>query len=71
MKVAVNTRMLLKNRLEGIGRFTYEITRRIVEQHPEIEFHFLFDRKFDEQFIFGENVVPHVIEPQARHPLLW
>jgi glycosyltransferase involved in cell wall biosynthesis len=71
MKVAVNTRMLLKNRLEGIGRFTYEITKRIVEQHPEIEFHFLFDRKFDEQFIFGKNVVPHVIQPPARHPLLW
>ena len=63
--------MLLNNRLEGIGRFTFEITKRMVEQHPEIEFHFLFDRKFDEQFIFGKNVVPHVILPPARHPLLW
>ncbi len=62
---------MLKDRLEGIGRFTYEITKRIVEQHLEIEFHFLFDRQFDEQFIFAKNVVPHVIEPPARHPLLW
>ncbi|MFM2049249.1 MAG: hypothetical protein RI955_1797, partial [Bacteroidota bacterium] len=52
MRIAINTRMLLKNKMEGIGRFTYEITKRIVEQHPEIEFHFLFDRKFDEDFIF-------------------
>jgi glycosyltransferase involved in cell wall biosynthesis len=63
--------MLLKNKLEGIGRFTYEITKRIVEQHPEIEFHFLFDRKFDDEFIFAKNVIPHIIQPPARHPLLW
>lgn len=71
MRIAINTRMLLKNKMEGIGRFTYEITKRIVEQHPEIEFHFLFDRKFDNEFIFAKNVIPHVIQPPARHPLLW
>ncbi len=71
MKIAVNTRLLLKNRLEGIGRVTYEIIRRLVEQHPEDEFIFCFDRPYDEEFIFGKNVTPLVISPPSRHPFLW
>lgn len=71
MKIAVNTRLLLKNRLEGIGRVTYEIIRRLVEQHPEDEFIFCFDRPYDKSFIFGENVTPLVIAPPSRHPFLW
>ncbi len=71
MKIAVNTRLLLKNRLEGIGRVTYEIIRRLVEQHPEDEFIFCFDRSYDEEFIFGKNVTPIVISPPSRHPFLW
>lgn len=70
MKIAVNTRMLLP-RLEGIGNYTLEVMRHMVAQHPEDEFHFFFDRKYDPKFIFGPNVTPHVIWPQARHPLLW
>lgn len=71
MRVAVNTRLLLTNKLEGIGRFSYEVLKRIVEAHPEIEFHFLFDRPFSEEFIFAKNIVPHVLFPPARHPFLW
>lgn len=71
MKIAINTRFLLKNRLEGIGWYTYEITRRLVEQHPEHQFYFLFDRPYDKSFVFGPNVTPMVVKPQARHPLLW
>lgn len=71
MKIAVNTRLLLKNRLEGIGRVTYEIIRRLVEQHPEDEFIFCFDRPYDQEFLFGKNVTPLVISPPSRHPFLW
>ena len=70
MKIAVNTRFLLKNKLEGIGRVTYELLRRIVADHPEDEFVFFFDRKYDEQFIFGKNVTPVVLQPPTRHPIL-
>jgi len=62
MKIAINTRLLLKDRLEGIGRVTYEIIRRLTEQHPEDEFIFCFDRPYDDEFIFGENVTPLVIK---------
>lgn len=71
MKVAVNTRWLLKDRLEGMGWFTYSLMKRLVDNHPDVQFHFIFDRKPDESFRFGENVVFHTVAPQARHPLLW
>jgi len=69
MKVAVNTRLLLKNKLEGIGWFTFEVMQRMVRNHPEVEFLFLFDRPFDAQYIFGANVKGKVVFPQARHPI--
>lgn len=71
MKIAVNTRLLLKNKLEGIGWFTFENFKRITQQHPEHEFIFIFDRKFDDSFIFSSNISPVVVNPPARHPFLF
>lgn len=71
MKIAVNTRLLLKNRLEGIGIFTRETLSRITKAHPEHQFYFLFDRAYDKSFIFSDNVTPVVAHLQARHPYLW
>jgi glycosyltransferase involved in cell wall biosynthesis len=71
MKIAVNTRLLLSNNLEGLGWFTYETLKRITQDHPEHEFVFIFDRKFSEEFIFSKNITPVVAYPPARHPLLW
>ena len=70
MKIVVNTRLLLKNRLEGIGWFTYETLKRIVRNHPEHEFIFVFDRTFDAEFVFSDNVTPVVLFPPTRHPVL-
>lgn len=71
MRIAINTRLLLKNRLEGIGWFTYETLRLIVKSHPEHTFFFLFDRPYSAEFIFADNVKPVVLSPQSRHPVLW
>jgi glycosyltransferase involved in cell wall biosynthesis len=71
MNIAINTRFLLPNKMEGFGWYTYEITKRIVENHPEHHFFFFFDRKFDPKFIFSKNVTPVVIFPPARHPVLF
>ncbi len=70
MEIVVNTRLLLKDQLEGIGWFTHECFRRIVIDHPEHHFYFLFDRDFEEEFLYAKNVTPIIIHPQARHPLL-
>ena len=71
MRIAVNTRLLLKGKLEGIGWFTFETLIRMTQNHPEHEFIFIFDRPYDRDYIFAENVTPVVIGPQARHPLLF
>lgn len=71
MKIAVNTRLLLKDRLEGIGWFTYETLKRISQAHPEHEFYFIFDRPYDSSFVFAKNVKPIVAGIPARHPFLW
>jgi len=71
LKIAVNTRLLLKDSLEGIGWFTFETMKRITRSHPEHEFFFLFDRKYSNEFIFSDNITPVVIHPQARHPILF
>lgn len=57
--------------MDGITRFTDETLRILTTQHPEHQFYFYFDTKFDEQFIYNSNVNPVVIYPQARHPFLF
>ncbi len=71
MKIAVNTRFLLPNKMEGFGWYTYETISRIVVNHPEHEFFFFFDRTYDDKFVFAKNVTPIVLQPPARHPLLF
>lgn len=71
MKIAVNTRFLLPDHLEGVGYFLFECFRRIVPSHPEHEFIFIFDRPYDKRFVFADNITPVVTGPAARHPLLW
>lgn len=71
MRIAVNTRLLIPDRLEGIGIFTHEVLRRMVNRHPEHEFIFFFDRAFDKRFLYTPNVTPVLVHPQARHPILF
>ena len=71
MIIAVNTRFLLKENLEGIGYFTREVFRLLTNQYKEHQFYFLFDRPYDETYIFSSNVTPVVVGLPARHPLLW
>lgn len=71
MRIAVNTRFLLKNQLEGIGWYTHEVLRRLVMRYPEHDFIFFFDRPYDPAFVFGPNVEAVVLFPPARHYVLW
>ena len=71
MIIAVNTRLLIQGKLEGIGWFTRETLSRITHDHPEHQFLFIFDRPFASEFVFSENVTPIILSPPTRHPLLW
>ncbi len=69
MKIAVNTIFLQKDKLEGYGYFVQEIFKRIAKKYAEHDFYFLFDREYDNQFIFSPNIHPVIIRPKARHAL--
>jgi glycosyltransferase involved in cell wall biosynthesis len=71
MRIAVNTRFLLNDQLEGYGYFIKEVANLWANQHPEHQFHFFFDRPFSPHVPFPPNVTAHVLSPPARHPLLW
>ena len=71
MVIAVNTRLLIQGKLEGIGWFTLETLKRMTVNHPEHHFIFIFDRPYNPDYIFAENVTPVVIGPPTRHPVLW
>lgn len=61
----------MPGKLDGIGWFTFETLKRITRAHPEIDFIFLFDRKYKKEVIFGPNVQPVILGPPTRHPFLW
>ena len=71
MIIAVNTRLLIQGKLEGIGWFTSETLSRITHDHPEHQFLFIFDRPYASEFIFSDNITPIVLSPPTRHPFLW
>lgn len=71
MRIGINTRLLVKGKMDGIAWYAYETIRRMVRDHPEHEFVCFFDRPYPDEYVFGPNVHPVVLHPQARHPLLW
>jgi glycosyltransferase involved in cell wall biosynthesis len=56
MKIAVNARLLVKNKLTGAGWFSYQILKRITQENLYDEFIFFFDRKIEDEFVFAPNV---------------
>jgi len=71
VRVAINTRLLIQNKIDGIGRFAFETLKRITTTNPNVEFHFIFDRPFSSDFMFNNNITPHVLSPKTRHPIFW
>ncbi|MEO8146453.1 MAG: glycosyltransferase family 1 protein [Bacteroidia bacterium] len=70
MKIAINTRHLTNKGIDGIGRFTFETFKIIVEQHPDVEFLFLFDRAHSSQYVSSVNIKPIIVYPPTVHPWL-
>lgn len=71
MKIAVNTRWLLPNKLEGFGWYTYHVLNRLVDLLPEATFYFISDRKIKNHLVEKLNVEYIYVSPPARHPILW
>ena len=71
MHIAVNTQLLIENKLEGLGWFGYETLRRITKNHPEHQFTFIFNQAYSQDFIFEKNVSAIIVGPKYNHPLTW
>lgn len=71
MKIAISARMLKSTPDDGIGRFTFEVVKRITVNNPSHEFVLIFDREFDSSLLFSQNTEGIVLKPATRHPLLW
>ena len=71
MIIGVNARLILPHRMEGIARYCWETTRRMILKHPEHQFVLFFDRTYDPSFKIADNVTCISLFPQARHPILW
>lgn len=71
MRIAVNTRLMQLGKLDGIGWFTYQSLKHLIQLHPQHKFDLLFDRKPEIEPVFDRQVNIHVIGPKARHPLAY
>ena len=70
-RIAVNARLLQDGKLEGLGVYSDEISKRLTRSHPEVDFLLLFDRPFHDRFIYSDNCTAVQLPPPTRHPLLW
>jgi glycosyltransferase involved in cell wall biosynthesis len=70
MNIGINARHLIKGKLEGIGWYSFEILKRLILLMPKHKFFFYYDRKTD-FLISGDNVFNVILNPPARHPILF
>lgn len=71
MKIAVNCWLLRNKKIDGIGNFTIQTLRPLIESHPEVHFQILCDKNFTEDYFNFPNVTKYPIFPPYRHPVLY
>jgi glycosyltransferase involved in cell wall biosynthesis len=71
MKIAISARTLKANPDDGIGRFTFEVVKRLTRNNPSHKFVLIFDREYHKNLLFSGNTDGIVLRPATRHPLLW
>lgn len=69
-RIALNGRLLVPGKLEGIGRFTLRNLAELVAHRPHDQFLLIVDRPDHEMFHLGPNVEIHRIRIPARRPWL-
>jgi len=67
MTIAVNAIFFNSANLEGYGHYTVSIFKLLVNQYPEHQFVFVYDRPHEADLIIGANVQSITVAPAARH----
>lgn len=57
--------------MDGIGVFTDNVLKILTQKHPEVSFHFVFDREPHKKFLYNKNIEYTVLPPKTRHPVLY
>lgn len=70
MHIGINARLLLSNRLEGIGWHAYELITRLIALNPQHQFYLFYDSKKHVIIPKGNNVHAIPLFPPSRHPVL-
>lgn len=70
MHIGINARLLLSNRLEGIGWHAYELITRLIRLNPQHQFYLFYDRKQNIIIPEAKNVKAISLFPPSRHPIL-
>ncbi|MGC4104645.1 glycosyltransferase family 4 protein [Ferruginibacter sp.] len=71
MKIVINCWILRNKNLDGIGYFTINTVRRIIQNNPEVSFVLLCDKNFTEPYFNFSNAEIKRVFPPYRHPLLY
>ena len=69
-RIALNGRLLVPGKLEGIGVFTWKCLQELVRLRPHDEFLLVVDRPHDEMFELGPNVEVRRMPVPGRRPWL-
>ena len=69
-RIALNGRLLVPGKLEGIGVFTWKCLQELVRQRPHDEFLLVVDRPHDAMFELGPNVEVRRMPIPGRRPWL-
>ena len=69
-RIALNGRLLVPGKLEGIGVFTWKCLQELVRQRPNDEFLLVVDQPHDAMFELGPNVEVRRMPIPGRRPWL-
>ena len=69
-RIALNGRLLVPGKLEGIGVFTWKCLQELVRQRPHDEFLLVVDQPHDAMFELGPNVEVRRMPIPGRRPWL-
>lgn len=69
MIIAVNCRLIKDEQPEGYQNFLFETLDRVTRKFPQHRFIYIFDKPYDKNLGFTENVLPVIAGPQTSNSL--